>query len=85
LHTRQPDEHASERRRRLGIQDVTKSAATLREIVEDVEEQIVRQDLQRHDWNQSGASRELGLSRVGIANKVQRFGIERDAAADLVA
>lgn len=64
--------------------DLSKSGASLKETVEQVETQIVRQALQRHHWNHSRAARELGLSRVGIANKVKRYGIDRETAAESV-
>ena len=59
--------------------EALKPGATLKETVEQLEAQIVRQALQRHNWNHSRASRELGLSRVGIANKVKRYGLARDS------
>ena len=58
--------------------------ATLKETVEHLEAQLVRDTLQRHNWNHSRASRELGLSRVGLANKVKRYHIERDGAAETI-
>lgn len=59
--------------------DLSKPGTTLKETVELLEAQIVYQALQRHNWNHSRASRELGLSRVGIANKVKRYRLERDS------
>ncbi|MFN0218615.1 MAG: sigma-54 dependent transcriptional regulator [Hyphomicrobium sp.] len=52
------------------------SGATLREKVESLETEMVKSALVRHRWNQSEAARELGLSRVGLANKIKRYGIE---------
>ncbi len=49
---------------------------TLKEKVESLEEELVKASLKRHRWNQSEAARELGLSRVGLANKIRRYGIE---------
>lgn len=49
---------------------------TLKEKVEALEEELVKTALNRHRWNQSEAARELGLSRVGLANKIKRYGIE---------
>ena len=51
--------------------------ATLKETVEHLETVLVRQTLQRNHWNHTRAARELGLSRVGLANKIRRYGIER--------
>ena len=50
---------------------------TLKEKVEALEAKLVRDTLDRCAWNHSRAARELGLSRVGLANKVKRYGIER--------
>jgi two-component system response regulator HupR/HoxA len=37
--------------------------------------------LARHDGNISRAARELGLSRLGLRNKMQRLGLERPGKA----
>jgi two-component system, NtrC family, response regulator HupR/HoxA len=50
---------------------------SLKDKVEALEQQLVRQALHRCSWNLSRAAHELGLSRVGLANKVRRYGIER--------
>lgn len=46
---------------------------TLKDQVESLEKQIVGRALIRHHWNQSRAANELGLSRVGLANKIKRY------------
>ena len=46
---------------------------TLKEMVASLEKNIVSQALQRNHWNQSKAAGELGLSRVGLANKIKRY------------
>ena len=48
---------------------------TLKEMVELLEGQLVRQVLEKSRWNQSKAARELGLSRVGLANKIRRYAL----------
>ena len=48
---------------------------TLKEKVESLEKQVVGEVLSRHRWNQSRAASELGLSRVGLANKIKRYGL----------
>ncbi len=50
---------------------------TLREKVEKLEEQVIRDALERHRWNISHVADELGLSRVGLRAKLQRYGLER--------
>jgi len=48
---------------------------TLKEKVENLEKLLVSDALLRHRWNQSRAADELGLSRVGLANKIKRYGL----------
>jgi two-component system response regulator HupR/HoxA len=50
---------------------------TLKQKVEALERSLVAQTLDRCAWNHSLAARELGLSRVGLANKIRRYRIER--------
>ena len=50
--------------------------ANLKEMVENLERHVVASSLQRHHWNQSRAADELGLSRVGLANKIKRYGLQ---------
>jgi len=52
------------------------AGTTLKDKVEDLEKQLVSQALARNHWNQSRAAVELGLSRVGLANKIKRYGLE---------
>jgi two-component system response regulator HupR/HoxA len=49
---------------------------SLKSMVEDLEKQVVDASLQRNHWNQSKAAEELGLSRVGLANKIKRYGLQ---------
>lgn len=51
------------------------NGATLRNQVESLERHMVADALFRHRWNQSRAAGELGLSRVGLANKIRRYGL----------
>ena len=50
---------------------------TLKERVEQLEAALVRAALERHRWNHTRAADELGLSRVGLSNKLKRYGIGR--------
>ncbi len=54
---------------------ITPPGKTLKEKVEGLEKQVVGEVLSRHRWNQSRAANELGLSRVGLANKIKRYGL----------
>jgi two-component system response regulator HupR/HoxA len=60
----------------LGVEPAP-AGATLKTAVEHLEAHLVAQCLERHNWNNSRASRELGLSRVGLANKIKRYGLAR--------
>ncbi|MCA0406671.1 MAG: sigma-54 dependent transcriptional regulator [Proteobacteria bacterium] len=52
------------------------TGGTLREQVERMEAQILREALIRHRWNKSRAADELGLSRVGLRAKLARYGLD---------
>jgi two-component system response regulator HupR/HoxA len=53
--------------------DFIKGRRTLKERVEALEAHVVSQSLLRHKWNHTRAARELGISRVGLANKIKRY------------
>lgn len=50
---------------------------SLKERVEALEQRILKATLARHHWNKSRAAKELGLSRVGLRSKLERYGMER--------
>ena len=50
---------------------------SLKDRVEQLEAALVRAALERHRWNHTRAADELGLSRVGLSNKLKRYGIGR--------
>jgi two-component system response regulator HupR/HoxA len=45
--------------------------------VEQLEARILKEVLIRHRWNKSRAAEELGLSRVGLRSKLDRYQLER--------
>lgn len=49
---------------------------TLKDRVDEMELRIIRETLIRHRWNKSRTAAELGLSRVGLRGKIERFGLE---------
>lgn len=51
---------------------------SLKERIETLEKRILRETLIRHRWNKSQASKELGLSRVGLRSKLERYGLNKD-------
>jgi two-component system response regulator HupR/HoxA len=67
---------AATARRPLQISGYAPEGATLRDKVENLEKRVVGETLRRVRWNQSRAADELGLSRVGLANKIKRYGLD---------
>ncbi len=53
---------------------------TLKDKVESLEEYLVAQSLLRHKWNRSRAALELGISRVGLTNKIRRYKLDMKSA-----
>ena len=49
----------------------------LKERMEALEARVLKETMIRHRWNKSRAATELGLSRVGLRNKLLRYGLER--------
>ncbi|TVZ40514.1 two-component system response regulator HupR/HoxA [Alteromonadaceae bacterium 2753L.S.0a.02] len=56
--------------------DIAELAGPLKDRVEALEARILRETLIRLRWNKSRAANELGLSRVGLRNKLERYGLE---------
>ena len=55
------------------------SSGTLEEAVAELETQMIKDSLSRHEWNISQSARELGLTRRGLYLKISRYGIEKAA------
>jgi len=53
-----------------------KPRMTLKRQVEELEKQVITEAIWRHKWNRSRTAQELGLSRVGLNNKLKRYGLE---------
>ncbi len=69
------DQGADRQAMDLGTMD-----GTLKDRVEMMEMRILRETMTRMKWNKSRAASELGLSRVGLRAKLDRYGIEPHAA-----
>jgi len=52
---------------------------TLKERVETLEARILKETLIRLSWNKTRAAEELGLSRVGLRSKLERYGLEKNS------
>lgn len=55
------------------------AGGTLEEAVSDLEMQLIRASLARHNWNISRVAGELGLTRRGLYLKLTRYGISKAA------
>ncbi|AWV02911.1 sigma-54-dependent Fis family transcriptional regulator [Burkholderia sp. JP2-270] len=53
------------------------AAGTLQERLDAMEAMLIKEALLRHRWNKTRAASELGLSRAGLRQKMQRFGLEK--------
>ena len=51
---------------------------TLKTLVEDLERRVLRTTLQRFGWNKSRAAVELGLSRLGLRKKLERYALDEE-------
>ncbi|MDY7577056.1 sigma-54 dependent transcriptional regulator [Herbaspirillum sp. RTI4] len=54
-----------------------RQTGTLQERLEVVEAAILKETLLRFRWNKTHSAKELGLSRVGLRNKMLRLGLEK--------
>ncbi|MCA0043221.1 sigma-54-dependent transcriptional regulator [Celeribacter litoreus] len=57
------------------VDQVLIGTGTLKDRVEQIEMRILRETLTRLKWNKSRAANELGLSRVGLRAKIERYGL----------
>ncbi len=64
------------------VDDVLVSDGTLKDRIEVIEVRILRETLTRLKWNKSRAADELGLSRVGLRSKIERYGIAEPLKAN---
>ncbi|MET3595254.1 two-component system response regulator HupR/HoxA [Mesorhizobium shonense] len=69
---------ASARKQGDGLRGFVPEGTTLKDQVESLEKQIVGRALIRNHWNQSRTATELGLSRVGLANKIKRYSLNEN-------
>ncbi len=54
-----------------------KASGTLKSIVENIERDVLREGLERTNWNKSKLARELGISRKNLILKVVKYGLEK--------
>lgn len=49
----------------------------LKDALEMLEKQLIREGLERTGWNKSRLAKELGISRAGLIMKVEKYGLEK--------
>ncbi|MEK6584204.1 MAG: sigma 54-interacting transcriptional regulator [Nitrospirota bacterium] len=54
-----------------------KTSGTLKSIVETIERDVIREGLERTNWNKSKLARDLGISRKNLILKVLKYGLEK--------
>ncbi len=65
----------------VALDMILTAEGTLKDRVEEIEMRILRETLTRLKWNKSRAAAELGLSRVGLRAKIDRYHIEEPGKA----
>ena len=70
--------HATPDEMRNDMKVVTgRSNGTLKDRIEQLESRVLKETLVRLSWNKTRAAEELGLSRVGLRSKLERYGLEK--------
>ncbi len=57
---------------------LSRMSGSLKQRIEALEAIIIKETLIRRRWNKTQTAQELGLSRVGLKNKMDRYGLERE-------
>ena len=70
--------HATPEESVADMELLTGIEGTLKERVETLEARILKETLMRLRWNKTQTAQELGLSRVGLRNKMERYGLEQN-------
>ncbi len=53
----------------------------LRDALEELEREMIREGLKRTGWNKSRLAKELGISRAGLINKVEKYNLDKRKVA----
>jgi len=54
------------------------SKMTLKDAIEEMERKMITECMERFNWNQTQAAKELGLSRQGLIKKLQRYNLFKE-------
>lgn len=59
----------------------TRLQGKLKDAIEDLEKDMIREGLRRVGWNKSKLAKELGISRAGLIMKVEKYGLDKRRVA----
>ncbi len=59
----------------------TRVSGKLKDALEDLEREMIREGLRRTGWNKSRLAKELGISRAGLIMKVEKYSLEKRTIA----
>jgi two-component system response regulator HupR/HoxA len=57
----------------------------LKDALEELEREMIREGLRRTGWNKSKLAKELGISRAGLIMKVEKYGLDKRKIARIAA
>ncbi len=49
----------------------------LKDALEELEREMIKEGLRRTGWNKSKLAKELGISRAGLIMKVEKYGLDK--------
>lgn len=52
-------------------------SGSLKDAIEDLEKELIKEGLRRTGWNKSKLAKELGISRAGLIMKVEKYGLDK--------
>jgi transcriptional regulator with PAS, ATPase and Fis domain len=55
----------------------TRLQGKLKDALEELEIEMIREGLRRTGWNKSKLAKELGISRAGLIMKVEKYGLDK--------
>ncbi len=63
----------------------TRLHGKLKDALEDLEREMIKEGLRRTGWNKSKLAKELGISRAGLIMKVEKYGLDKRSLTRLIA
>ena len=76
--------HATPEESVADMELLTGIEGSLKERIEALEARILKETLIRQRWNKTQTAQELGLSRVGLRNKMDRYGLSKNTGVSKI-